>query len=102
MTCSRSVKSRRSLTYILKSQLLKTQHISIQHRTQRACTKIRVANDTVLDLTRTQFLSNSDNKQSFVDYLALKLANIPGIELYVKARDNADSLIIDTALLAAA
>ena len=69
--------------------------------TQRACTKIRVANDTVLDLTKPQFLSNIDNKQSFVDYLALKLANIPGIE-YVKARDNADCLIIDTALLAAA
>ena len=71
------------------------------HRTQRACTKIRVANDTLLDLTKLQFLSNSDNKQRFVDYLALKLANIPGIE-YVKARDNADCLIIDTALSAAA
>ena len=45
---------------------------------QRACTKNRVANDTVLDLTKPQFLSNSDNKQSFVDLnLALKLANIP-------------------------
>ena len=31
----------------------------------------------------------------------MKLANIPGIQ-YVKARDNADCLIIDTALLAAA
>ena len=39
--------------------------------------------------------------QSFVDYLALKLANIPGIE-YDKPRDNADCLIIDTALWAAA
>ena len=29
---SRSVKSRRSLTYILKSQLLKTQHICTGHR----------------------------------------------------------------------
>ena len=55
----------------------------------------------ILYLTKLQFLSNIDNKQSFVDYLALKLANIPGIE-YVKARDNADCLIIDTALLAAA
>ena len=60
-----------------------------------------VANDTLLDLTKPQFLSNSDNKQRFVDYLALKLANIPGIE-YVKARDDADCLIIDTPLLAAA
>ena len=32
------------------------------------------------------FCFNSDNKQSFVDNLALKLANIPGIE-YVKARE---------------
>ena len=32
MTCSRSVKSRRSLTYILKSQLLKTQRICTGHR----------------------------------------------------------------------
>ena len=71
------------------------------YRTQRACTKIRIANNTVLDLTKPQFLSNSDNKQNFVDYLALKLANIPGIE-YVKARDNADRLIIDTFFLAAA
>ena len=62
------------------------------HRTQRASTKIRVVNDTVLDLTKPQFLSNSDNKQSFVDYLALKLANIPGIE-YVKARIDADCLM---------
>ena len=46
------------------------------HRTQRACTKIRVANDTVLDLTTPQFFSNSNNKQTFVDYLALKLANM--------------------------
>ena len=62
---------------------------------------IRAANDPALDLTKPQFLSNSDNTQSFVDYLALKLVNIPGIE-YFKARDNADCLIIDSALLAAA
>ena len=91
------------MTYILKSQLLKTNTSAqdTESSSIRACTKIRVANDTVLDLTKPQFLSNSDNKQSFVDYLALKLANIPGIE-YVKARDNADCLIIDTAILAAA
>ena len=59
------------------------------HKAQRTCTKIRIANNTVLDLTKLQFFSNSDNKQSFVDYLALKLANIPGIE-NVKARDDAD------------
>ena len=69
--------------------------------TQRGCTKTKVANNTVLDLTKPQFLSTSDNKHSFVDYLALKLANIPGIE-YVKARYDADCLIIDTALSAAA
>ena len=56
--CSRSVKSRRFLTHILKTQLLKTQHICTG-----ACTKIRVANDTVLDVTKPQFLSNSDNQQ---------------------------------------
>ena len=55
----------------------------------------------MLDLAKPQCLRNSDNNQSFVDYLALKLANISGIE-YVKARDYADCLIIDTALLAAA
>ena len=43
--------------------------------------------------------SDSDNKQSFVDHWALKLANIPGIE-YGKAIDDADCLI--KALLAAA
>ena len=37
----------------------------------------------------------------FVEYLALKLTNIPGIE-NAKARDDADCLIIDTALSAAA
>ena len=55
----------------------------------------------ILDLAKPQCLRNSDNNQSFVNYLALKLANIPGIE-YVKARYYADCLIIDTALLAAA
>ena len=71
------------------------------HRTQRTFTKISIANNTLIDLTKLQFLSNSDNKQSFVDYLALKLANIPEIE-NVKAKDDADCLIIETALLAAA
>ena len=71
------------------------------HRTQRTCTKIRIANNTVLDLTKPQFLFNSDNKQSFDDYLSLKLANVPGIE-NVQARDDADCLIIDTTLSAAA
>ena len=46
---------------------------------------MRVANDTVLDLNKPQFLSNSDKKQSFVDYLALKLANIPRIEIMLTA-----------------
>ena len=71
------------------------------HRTQRTCTKIRIANNTVLDLTKLQFLFNSANKQSFVDYLAFKLTNIPGKE-NVKARDDAVCLIIDRALWAAA
>ena len=71
------------------------------HRTQRTCTKIRIANNTVLNLTKLQLLFNSANKQSFIDYLALKLANIPGIE-NVKARDDADCLIIDRALSSAA
>ena len=83
ITCSRSVKSRRSLTK-------DSTHL---HRTQKTC--------TVLDLTKLQFLFNSANKQSFVDYLAFKLANIPGIE-NVKSRDDADCLIINTALSAAA
>ena len=59
------------------------------HSAQRSCTNIRIANNTVLDLTKLRFLSNSDNKQSFVDNLALKLANITGIE-NVKARHDAD------------
>ena len=73
------------------------------HRTQITCTKISIANNTILNLTKLQFLSNNANKQSFADYLALKLANIPGIE-NVKARDDAGCccLIIDTALLVAA
>ena len=99
ITCSRSVEFK--TVFDLYPQEPTTKDLTHLHRTQRACTKIRVANDTVLDLTKPQFLSNSDNKQRLVDYLALKLANIPGIE-YVEARDNADCLIIDTALLAAA
>ena len=57
------------------------------HRTQRACTKIRVANYTVLDLTKPQFLFQQ---------------NMSKAREYVKARDDADCLIIDTALSAAA
>ena len=69
-------------------------------RSQRVYIKIRVANDTVIDLTKPQFLYSRDTKQSFVD-VALKLAKIPEIEC-VKARADADCLIIDTALLATA
>ena len=37
------------------------------HRTQRACTKIKVSIDTVVDPTKPQFLSKIDNQQSFVN-----------------------------------
>lgn len=68
-------------------------------RTRQACVKIRVADDTLLDITKQQYLSNSENKQNFVDYVSLKLDGIEGIEC-VKARDDADCLIVDTAIVA--
>ena len=70
-------------------------------RTNQACIRIRVADDTLLDITKQQFLSNSENKQQFVDYVSSKLAMIPGIEC-VKARDDADCLIVDTAMASSA
>ena len=50
------------------SQNLYPQEPTTKDSTHMHRTQIRVANDTVLDLTKPQFLSNSDNKQSFVDY----------------------------------
>ena len=69
--------------------------------TQKACAKIRVSNDTVLDLTKPQFLSSRGYEQSFVDYVPLKLAESPGIECG-KARNDADCFAIYTALAVAA
>ena len=62
-------------------------------RTRQACVKIRLADDTLLDITKQQYLSNNENKRSFVDYVSLKLDGIEGIEC-VKARDDADCLIV--------
>ena len=53
----------------------------------------------VLDISKQQFLSNSNNKQSFVDYVKLKLTDIEGIQV-VSARSDADCLIVDTAITA--
>ena len=63
-------------------------------RTRNSCTKIRVADDTVLDVAKPQFLRNPDNnitdtKQGLVSYLADKLNAVPGV-LCTKADDNAD------------
>ncbi|KAG1681764.1 Serine/threonine/tyrosine-interacting protein [Nymphon striatum] len=68
-------------------------------RTRQACIKIRVADDTLLDITKQQYFSNSENKQSFVDYVSLKLDGVEGIEC-VNARDDVDCLIVDTAIVA--
>ena len=68
-------------------------------RARQSSTKIRVADEMVLDITKQQFLSNSNNKQSFVDYVRLKLDAIDGIQC-VAARSDADCLIVDTAITA--
>ena len=58
---------------------------------------IKVANNTILDITKQQFLSNSYNKQSCVDYVSLHRDGIEGAES-LKVRDDADCLIVDTAI----
>ena len=48
----------------------------------------------VLDISKQQFVSNSNNKQSLVDYVKLKLTDIEGIQC-VSPRSDADCLIVD-------
>ena len=62
-------------------------------RTRQSCTKIKVADKMVLDISKQQFVSNSNNKQSLVDYVKLKLTDIEGIQC-VSPRSDADCLIV--------
>ena len=62
------------------------------------CTNISATADTILDISKTQFLSNKVNKQRFVSFLINHLQNIIGNILCVQAPDDADVLIITTAL----
>jgi hypothetical protein len=64
-------------------------------RVKNACTNIRITDEAILDVTKAQFLSNSINKQRFVDYLVSVLDKIEGIEC-LQAEDDADTLIIET------
>ena len=60
--------------------------------TRKSFAKIRVAENTVQNVAKPQFLSNPENKLGLVSYLADKLNAVPGV-LCSKADDVADCLL---------
>ena len=60
-------------------------------------TNISIASNTILDLTKSLFLSNQRNKQRFVDFVIPYLKKVHGIAC-VQAVDDADTLIAKTAI----
>ena len=67
------------------------------HRGRDKCTNIRIQKDSVLDISKIQFLSNKTNKQRFVDFIVSELNQIPKVEC-IQAPDDADTLIVSTGI----
>ena len=84
------------MIHIPQHLLLKTPHIWLR-RGRDKCTNIRIQKDSVLDISKIQFLSNKTNKQRFVDFIVSELNQIPKVEC-IQAPDDADTLIVSTGI----